>query len=108
MVSGELPIEELPVIEVNSNKRYSFVRFEVEVLSKGNVNLLINSTAGITAWAGQKPLKIEGHRVVLDLSQGINKITLAIDREVHQKGPLSIQLQDAENSPAQTRLIMGQ
>ena len=107
-VSGDLPVEELPFIEVNSNKRYSFVRFELEVLSKGNVKLELNSTAGVTAWAGQKPLKLADRGVITELPQGIHQITLAIDRAVHKDGPLSIQLQDAENSPAQTRLVMGQ
>lgn len=107
-VSGDLPIEELPVIEVNAGKRYSFVKFELEVLSKGNVKLGLNSTAGVTAWVGPKPLKLQDQGVVADLSQGIHQITLAIDRNVYKEGPLSIQLQDAENSPAQTRLVMGQ
>ena len=107
-VSGELPIKELPVIEVNANKRYTFVKFEIEVLSKGNVKFELNSIIGVTAWAGQKPLKLADRGVVADLPQGIHQITLAIDRTVHKDDPLSIQLQDAENSPAQTRLVMGQ
>jgi putative heme-binding domain-containing protein len=107
-VSGDLPVEELPVIKVKANQRYSFVRFGVEALSKGNVNLSVNSAAGITAWVGQRPLKLVDQGAVVDLSSGIHQITLAIDREVRQKGPLRIQLQDAENSPAQTRLLMGQ
>lgn len=106
-VSGELPVEELPVVEVNSNKRYSFVRFEVEVLSPGNVNLSFNTTGGITAWVGQQPLTLSD-QTVADLATGIHQITLAIDRGLHQEGPLRIQLQDAERSPAQTRLVMGQ
>ncbi|MBC7759491.1 MAG: c-type cytochrome, partial [Phormidesmis sp. FL-bin-119] len=107
-VSGELPIKELPVIEVNANKRYTFVKFEIEVLSKGNVKFELNSIIGVTAWAGQKLLKLADRGVVADLPQGIHQITLAIDRTVHKDDPLSIQLQDAENSPAQTRLVMGQ
>jgi hypothetical protein len=107
-VSGELPIEELPVIQGKANQRYSFVKFGVEVLSQGNVNLAINSTAGITAWVDQKPLKLAGQGAVVDLPQGVHQVTLAIDRGVRQKGPLSVQLQDARNAPAQTRLIMGQ
>ncbi|MFD3002451.1 PVC-type heme-binding CxxCH protein [Pontibacter toksunensis] len=107
-VSGDLPVEELPVVVTDAKKRYSFVRFETEVLSKGNINLAFNSTAGITAWVGQKPLKLEDNGVVVELHQGIHQFTLAIDREVHQKGPLSIELKEAEISPAQTRLVMGQ
>ncbi|GAA4441374.1 L-sorbosone dehydrogenase [Pontibacter saemangeumensis] len=107
-VSGDLPVEELPVVALNEDKRYSFVRFETEVLSEGNVNLAFNSTAGITAWVGQKPLQLEEQGVVVRLPAGTHQVTLAIDRSVHQKGPLRIQLQDAESSPAQTRLVMGQ
>ena len=106
-VSGDLPVEELPVVEVNSNKRYSFVRFEVEVLSSGNVKLLFNSTEGITGWVNQEQLKLSG-QVMVDLPIGMHQITLAINRVIHQKGSLNIQLQDAEISPTQTRLIMGQ
>ena len=107
-VAGDLPIEELPVLELSANKPYSIVRFETEVLSKGNVNLVLNSTAGITAWVGQKPLKLAENGTVVELPQGVHQLTLAIDRKARSKGPLSVQLQDAANAPAQTRLIMGQ
>jgi putative heme-binding domain-containing protein len=107
-VSGELPVEELPVIKGKGNERYSFVRFGVEVLSKGQVQLAINSTAGITAWVGQKSLKLADQGGVADLPQGIHQVTLAIDRGVRPKGPLSVQIQDAGSATAQTRLVMGQ
>lgn len=107
-VSGELPIDELPVVELNSNKRYSFVKFELEVLTKGNVKLGLNSTTGVTAWADQLPLKLSDAGVITNLSQGIHQITVAIDRGVQKDGQLRIQLQDAESSAAQTRLVMGQ
>lgn len=104
-VSGDLPVEELPVVEVSSNRRYSFVRFEVEVLSAGNVDLSLNITEGITAWVGQKQRNMSDPLVV-NLSAGIHSFTLAIDRSVRQKGALGIELQDAKDSPAQTRLVM--
>jgi hypothetical protein len=80
----------------------------VEVLSKGQVQLSINSTAGITAWVGQKPLKLADQGLAADLPQGIHQVTLAIDRGIRQKGPLSVKIQDTGNVTAQTRLIMGQ
>jgi putative heme-binding domain-containing protein len=107
-VSGDLPLEELPVINGKGNQRYSFVRFDLEVLSQGNVHLAMNSAAGITAWAGQKPLPLGDKGVVADFAPGIHHITLAIDRQARPKGPLSIQIQDPEHAPAQTRLVMGQ
>ncbi|WP_227687223.1 PVC-type heme-binding CxxCH protein [Spirosoma arboris] len=106
-VAGDLPLDELPVIDVNAGKRYSFVRFDIEVVSKGNVNLAMNSTAGLSAWVGQKPLKLTDRGVVADFSQGIHSITVAIDRSVQKDGSLSIQLLDADSSPAQTRLVIG-
>lgn len=106
-VSGNLPIEELPVIELDSNRRYSFIRFEVEVLDAGNIDLSFNSTEGMTVWVGQKPSDLLDHGVVADLSQGIHTITLAIDRRVCKNGALRIQLQDSEHTSAQARLIMG-
>ena len=106
-VSGELPIDELPEIEGNG-KRVSLVRFEIEVLTKGNVNLALNSTAGITAWIGGKPVKLTENGIVADLPQGIQTFTLAVDRGAFKDGALTIQLQDGESGgAAQTRLVMG-
>ncbi|CAG4988478.1 hypothetical protein DYBT9275_00089 [Dyadobacter sp. CECT 9275] len=106
-VSGELPLAELPVTEITGNKRYSFIRFEVEVLTKGNVTLAFNETAGITAWAGGKPLKLSGQSATAELSQGVQQITLAVDRNIFKDKTLTVQLPEAETGAAQTRLIMG-
>jgi len=106
-VSGELLVADLPVIDVN-NKRYSFVKFELEVLNKGNVKLAFNTTSGVMAWAGQTVLKFTENGIVTGLAQGIQQITLAIDRSAIKDGVLAIQLQDAANDAAQTRLVMGQ
>jgi len=105
-VSGEIPLEELPIVETGSNK-YSFVQFEIEVLTEGNVGLLFNSTEGITAWAGQKPLPLDDKGAITDMPKGIRSVTLAIDRSARTV-PISIQVQDAPTSPAQVRLVMGQ
>ena len=106
-VSGTLPIEELPVIDLSSNRKYSFVTFEVETLSAGNVGLLLNSAEGVTAWVGKEQRNL-ADPFVIHLPAGIHEITLAIDRRIRRDGVLGIQLQDAEHSPAQTRLVMGQ
>lgn len=106
-VSGDLPVNDLPVIEAGSGKKYSFAKFEIEVLTKGNVNLAFSATAGVTAWIGGKPLKITDRGAVADLPQGIQVITLAVDRNVFKNETLSIQLMDTENGAAQTRLVMG-
>ncbi|MGA0557893.1 PVC-type heme-binding CxxCH protein [Larkinella sp. VNQ87] len=106
-VSGEFPVDELPVVEASAGKRFSFVRFEIEVVSKGNVNLMLGNTAGITAWVGAKPLKLTAQGAVAELPQGIQTVTLAIDRAVFKDSSLSVELLDADQLPAQTRLVMG-
>ncbi len=105
-VSGDLPIEELPVIEGASNKRYSAVKFKVEVLSKGNVQFAVNSTSGITGYQGQQSFKVDEKGITLHLTPGTYQITLVIDRSIRKDGALNIQLKDADTEPAQAKLIM--
>ncbi|WP_460939521.1 PVC-type heme-binding CxxCH protein [Spirosoma humi] len=106
-VSGDLPVDELPIVEVASGKRLSFVRFDIDVVSKGNVKLIMNPTAGLSAWSGQKPLQLTEHGVTEAFSPGVHTLTIAIDRRMDKNNALSIQLVDAENAPAQTRLVLG-
>ncbi|ODS79316.1 MAG: dehydrogenase [Cytophagaceae bacterium SCN 52-12] len=104
MVSGALPIGELPLLETGADKRYSFVRFQVEVLTPGQVSFGFNDPGGITAWADGKPLPLSSNQAGAALSQGLHQITLAVDRNVRKQGPLQVQLMEGG---AQTRLIMG-
>ena len=105
-VAGDIPLNELPVIEVSTSKRYSFIKFEIEVLTKGNVSLALNSTAGLTASIDGKPGKLTEQNLAADLSQGIHTITLTIDRNTFKDSNLSVQLQDGAGG-GQTRLVMG-
>ena len=106
-VSGGIPIDELPIVEVGLN-RYSFVQFEIEVLTEGNVNLQFDSTKGLTAWSGQEPLQLSENGIVTNIPKGMPTFTIAIDRNVRNHGALSVQVQDAATSPAQVRLVLGQ
>ena len=106
-VAGDLPLDELPVIEAGAGKKYTFVKFDIEVVSKGNVSLAFNSTAGLTAWVGGKPLKLTDLGAGADLPQGIHSITIAMDRGIVKERALKVQLLDGESGSAQTRLVMG-
>src|SRR5690606_2604841 len=68
-VSGELPISELPVLETGGDKRYSFVRFQVEVLTPGDVTLNVNDTNGITGWTDAEALPFQGSRFTTSFAQ---------------------------------------
>lgn len=104
-VSGDLPIGELPLIDGGSNKKYSAVTFKIEVLSNGNVALGLNSTAGLTAWKGNKQLTIGEKEVLMDVTPGVYQISFIIDRTVRKDGALNIVLKDAATNAAQTKLV---
>ncbi|MCE7064531.1 PVC-type heme-binding CxxCH protein [Dyadobacter sp. CY326] len=105
-VSGALPLDELPVIESAGGKSISIVRFDIEVLTKGNVALSSNINNGVTAFAANKPLKVTDGNIATALPQGIQQITLVIDRRIVKEGGLKVELKDASGG-AQTRLKMG-
>ncbi|MCF0065151.1 HEAT repeat domain-containing protein [Dyadobacter chenwenxiniae] len=105
-VSGDLPLDEVPAIETTAGKSFSIVRFDIEVLTKGNVTLSSNMSNGISAYIAGKPVKMSGNDIKASLTPGIQQITLVIDRSVVKDGGLKIELKDADGG-AQTRLRMG-
>ncbi|SEI37247.1 putative membrane-bound dehydrogenase domain-containing protein [Dyadobacter koreensis] len=106
-VAGDLPLNEIPVIELNGGKKFSFIRFEIEVVTKGIVSLSFNNATGIQAWVDGKAGKLGDKSLTADLSQGIHAVTLSLDRNLVKQSNLKIQLLDAEGGGAQTRLVMG-
>jgi putative heme-binding domain-containing protein len=106
-VAGELPLDELPSIEVLPGKRYSIVRFEVEVLTPGRLTLALNSTGGITAWVGQKAIPLNDEGLAAELPKGIHTITLGIDRKLFKESSVKVELREGKGSSAQTRLRIG-
>jgi putative heme-binding domain-containing protein len=104
-VAGNLPVEELPVLELTPTRRYSVVRFEVEVLTPGQVNLALSSTTGLSAWTGQQPLKLTDQGTTAELPKGVHTLTLVLDRGAFKDKDIRVQLLDG--SSAQTRLRMG-
>jgi putative heme-binding domain-containing protein len=104
-VSGELPVDELAEMQNGASKPFSIIRFEIEALTRGPVTFGLSSASGVTAYNGNKPLKISDGTITADLSQGIQPITLVLDRNV-VKGGLKVELKDVSGG-AQTRLKMG-
>ncbi|WP_019986877.1 PVC-type heme-binding CxxCH protein [Rudanella lutea] len=106
-VAGSVPLAELPIVEQAGGRRHSVLRFELEVLTKGNVNLDLSTTNGLTAWVGNRPLKLTDRGALLELPAGMHTVTLAIDRNLQKEGTFNVQLGEADKVPAQTRLVMG-
>jgi len=104
-VSGELPTDDLAEMKNSAGKPFSIVRFEIEALTKGAVTFALNAPAGVTAYNGNKALKVVDGTITADLAQGIQPITLVLDRNL-VKGGLKVELKDVTGG-AQTRLKVG-
>src|SRR5690606_16068257 len=94
MVSGALPLDELPVVEANKDSRHSFVKFQVEILTPGEVTLRFDDGNGITAWSEAGALVIQENKLTTPLTQGVHHIVLAVDRNLRNEGSLRVQLTD--------------
>lgn len=105
LVLGGLPLVELPVVELGGKKKYQIIRFDLEVLTAGTVNLALNSTVGLTAWADQKAIPLAEAAGSVALTKGMHQITLAIDRDKFKEKTIQVSL--PEGASAQTRLKMG-
>jgi len=104
-VSGKLPLDELPVIHLNSGN-FSIISFKINVLSRGIVDLNFNNAKGIRAWNGQESLKVNPNGIEATLNKGMHTISLAVNRDSFDSNSILIQLGEPENNPAQTRLVL--
>lgn len=105
-VSGALPLGEVPLVEAGS-KHYKILRFDVEVLTPGKLALGLTSTAGLTAWADQKPMTLVDDGLLTELPKGTHTITLALDQKLFKEKDVRVQLLDGKAGSAQARLRMG-
>ncbi|EON76517.1 putative L-sorbosone dehydrogenase [Lunatimonas lonarensis] len=106
-VAGDLPLEEIPIIELGDGKKRSLVQFEIEVLTSGDLGLTANLGTGLELWNGSEPVSFIGNTAIVRLVQGKHQLTLAIDRSIHTEGGVAIRLSDPAHNAAQTRLTMG-
>jgi len=109
-VTGELPLLELPQIPFKGPFQkqatgLAIVRFEVEVGTAGDVDLVLNDAEGVTAWLGPAPVEPSG-RMRLSLEPGRHRVTLAVSL-AERTVPLRATLEDVEGSSAQVQIVGG-
>jgi len=106
-VSGELPIDEKlhPFVIHRGHPPASFVRFEVNVTTAGDVAFDFGDVQGLTLWVDGKPARI-APKMVLPLSKGRHVFTIGIDRQQRAR-PLRVALTDVAGSDAQAALVGG-
>ncbi len=106
-VHGGLPPDELPRFVVHRNQDpTSFVRFQIEVTTPGEVELSFNSADGLQMWVDGKPLGLDSANVKLDLSKGEHQFTFAINH-AQRSDSLVTELLDVDNSAAQFQIVGG-
>jgi putative heme-binding domain-containing protein len=108
-VSGTLPLDAIPVLELKGGfgeaPRFGLVRFQVEVTTPGPVQLLLNSTAGLSLWVDGTPGDLK-EETTLDLKTGVHTFTVSMDLNRRNSG-LRCEVVEATGSAARVRLVGG-
>jgi putative heme-binding domain-containing protein len=95
----------LPPSAFNTKASTAVVRCEIEATSKGAVTLKINSPDSVQGWIDGNALKLQP-QTVLDLTQGVHTLTLAIQNGKHADG-LRLELEDIAGSGAKVQFVGG-
>jgi len=110
-VAGKLPLSEVPHMHTRyglkpGDKGASFLRAGIEVVQAGKARLRIEPARGVSVWIDQTPYDPTTAPTV-DWSVGIQKITLAIDRDVAGSGPLSLNVETPTENGAIVKMVGG-
>lgn len=105
-VSGELPLEDLPIIEVGGEP-HSFAQFEVEVQSAGDLRLGFDTTEGLSLWIGQRKLEGVEAQTTIEIAEGIHRVIVAVNRGERGDAPLRIEVLDSSTSSARVNVVSG-
>ncbi|MBL8852476.1 MAG: hypothetical protein JNK57_00765 [Planctomycetaceae bacterium] len=104
LVSGGLPLEDLPTYKIHANvPQTTFLKTVIQVSEAGQLKLQISETRGVQLWVQGKPTPLTGNAMVIERPVGDCEVILAIDREV---GPseLSLEVEATETGAAVFKL----
>ncbi len=110
-VGGQLPLSEVP----HMHSRYglkptdlgaSYLRTTLEVLQPGKAKLVIEPTAGLSVWIDQTPYDL-ATAPTIDWAVGMQKITIAINRDVAGNAPLSLRVEAPAEKGALIKAVGG-
>jgi hypothetical protein len=107
-VAGELPLDNLPhSIAGGNGGPWVFVRFQLDVMARGKIKLLLNSKQ-INIWRfwlDGKPVEFT-EEMVGELKEGLHTVTIAV-RTIGKKDRLRVELADVPGSAARVRIVGG-
>jgi len=109
-VAGNLPLKGLPKFDFSRNvfrkkETRSFVRFQVEVTTAGDVQFVFSSVSGLQLWVNDKPTPA-APKLTVNLSKGRHTLTIAID-QIDRTESLQIEVGDLPESTARVQLVGG-
>jgi putative heme-binding domain-containing protein len=106
LVSGSLPLDAVPGIEVTKGASVvGFVRCQLDASTGGKVKLLLHSAVGLRLWVDDAPVEVS-EQTVLDLTAGVHTLTFALDLDKRREG-LRCELDDVPGSSARVAIISG-
>jgi putative heme-binding domain-containing protein len=106
-VNGELPTWDLESYGNDNRKPWVFVRFQLDVKSRGTVKLLLNSKdiSIQKFWLDGKSVEFK-EEMVGELKEGLRTVTMAVHpHPKHER--LRVELVDVPASPARVRIVGG-
>jgi putative heme-binding domain-containing protein len=105
-VGGVLPVKDLPNFVIRAgNDPTAFVRFQVDVSTEGEIGMLLNDAAHVSAWVDGKPTPVTKDNL-LKLAGGRHTITFSVNQTKREQ-PLRVELTDVPGSPAQAQAVVG-
>ena len=110
-VNGKLPLSEVPHMHTRYNLQptdlgASFLRANLDVLQPGKAKLVIEPTAGLSVWIDQTPYD-PAAAPTIDWTTGMQKITIAVDRDVAGNAPLSLRVEAPAEQGALIKVVGG-
>lgn len=92
LVSGELPLAELPAITRMYPWHPRIARFKLQMAAAGKVKLALNATQGLVIVAGQRIIQNPEPELELDLTAGVTPVAVLVTRAADALTRLSVEL----------------
>ena len=102
LVSGSLPVEELPSVRYFNNQNFRVVQFAVETPEAGTAALHFSQPTGVSGFVGETPFEAQTETRI-SLPAGRSMVTLVIDEGLYGGADIRVEVQPAAGSPARPR-----
>jgi putative heme-binding domain-containing protein len=103
-VSGALPLADAPQVATPRGDGVHVLRFELEAVAAGAVNLVFDNVANVQLWANGQRLELAA-TTALEVSAGRTTCYVVVPAALREA--LRVELAEAPGSPAQARIVGG-